>query len=137
MSQREMAEAAGISQATISRVECGSLVPSVEVLVRVFATAELSLVVVDARGEVVLPMVDWADALDGAERRYPSHLDTIIDPRPGEWWGDQYGLVRPPETFYRDRALRDEQRRRSQWEVRAQKYRDVPPPRMPSGYWKR
>lgn len=136
MSQREMARAAGLSQATVNRVERGDLVPSLAVLVEVFAVAGLSLAVVDAKGEVVLPMIDWADAKDGAERRYPSHLDTIIDPQLGEWWGDRYGLVRPPETFYRDRSLRDQQRRRSQWEVRGNKYRNVPPPRMPRGYWK-
>ncbi|GAB3371556.1 hypothetical protein GCM10027452_31140 [Micromonospora halotolerans] len=39
--------------------------------------------------------------------------------------------VRPPETFYRDRAYRDALRRRSQWEVRVAKYRGVPPPRDP------
>jgi hypothetical protein len=33
-----------------------------------------------------------------AERRYPAHLDTVLDPAPGEWWGDRYGLARPPET---------------------------------------
>jgi transcriptional regulator with XRE-family HTH domain len=137
MSQREMARAAGISQATVNRIERGSLVPSMEVLMRIFDVADLALAVVDAKGEVVLPMVDWADACDGAERRYPSHLDTIIDPQPGEWWGDQYGLVRPPETFYRDRALRDQQRRRSQWEARPAEYRNVPPPPMPRGYWER
>ena len=44
-------------------------------------------------------MRDWEDTRDGAERRYPSHLDTILDPEPGEWWADIYGLARPPETF--------------------------------------
>ena len=136
MSQREMAKEVGISQATINRIERNALVPSLRVLFRIFDVAGLSLVVVESTGEVVLPMVDWTDALDGAERRYPSHLDTIIDPQLGEWWGDRYGLVRPPETFYRDRSLRDEQRRRSQWEVRVKKYRHVPPPPLPRDYWK-
>ena len=62
----------------------------------------------------------------------PSHLDTILDPEPGEWWADVYGLARPPETFYRNRAVRDVMRRRSQWEVRVAKHRNAPPPAQPS-----
>jgi hypothetical protein len=79
-------------------------------------------------------MQTWDETLDGAERRYPAHLDTILDPKYGEWWGDVYGLVRPPETFHRDRARRDAQRRRSQWEVRVAKHRGEPPP-PPSEEW--
>ncbi|MEU5563954.1 hypothetical protein [Micromonospora musae] len=52
----------------------------------------------------------------------------IVRPEPGEWWADIYGLARPPETFYRNRDVRDAMRRRSQWEVRVAKYRNVPPP---------
>jgi transcriptional regulator with XRE-family HTH domain len=135
MSQRELAVAAKVAHTTIGRIESGALVPSLVVFDRILAVADLQLVVVGADGRVVLPMVDWDDARDGAERRFPSHLDTIIDPRPGEWWADQYGLVRPPETFQRDRAARDLQRRRSQWEVRVAKYRHVPPPPTPRHYW--
>ncbi|MEU4239351.1 helix-turn-helix transcriptional regulator [Actinoplanes sp. NPDC026619] len=132
LSQRELAQAAGVSRATIGRIELGSLAPSLAVLERIFGVAGLSLAVVNDEGRVIQPMVDWADARDGADRRYPSHLDTIIDPEPGEWWGDQYGLARPPETFYRDQRSRTAQRRRSQWEVRAAKHRgEPPPPRAP------
>jgi len=49
----------------------------------------------------------------------------------GEWWADDYGLARPPETFYRDRRLRDAMRARSQWEVRVAKLRNSPEPRRP------
>jgi transcriptional regulator with XRE-family HTH domain len=137
MSQREMARAAGVSQATISKIEAHTLVPSVAVLRRVLRVAGLCLVVVDGEGRVVQPMTDWPDTRDGADRRYPSHLDTILDPRPGEWWGDKYGLMRPPETFRRDRVVRDMQRARSRWEVRLAKYRNVPPPPDPwAGRWR-
>ena len=135
MSQRELAKAAKVSHPTIGRIESGALMPSLTVFYRILAVADLWLVVVAANGRVILPMVDWDEARDGAERRYPSHLDTIIDPKPGEWWGDQYGLVGPPETFARDRARRDAQRRRSQWEVRVAKYRHAPRPPIPPGYW--
>jgi hypothetical protein len=83
---------------------------------------------VDQDGRVILPMETWDDTLDGAERRYPAHLDTILDPESGEWWGDIYGLLRPPETFHRSRWEREVRRRRSQWEVRVAKYRTDPPP---------
>ena len=131
MSQREMAHAADVSQAAISKIEAGTLTPSLTVLQRILGAAELWLVVVDDGGHVVQPMKDWQDTRDGAERRYPSHLDVILDPRPGEWWADQYGLTAPPETFRRDRSVRDMQRVRSQWEVRVAKYRTVPPPPDP------
>lgn len=131
MSQREMARAAQVSQAAISKIEAGTLTPSIALLQRVLGAAKLWLVVVDGEGHVVEPMKDWQDTRDGAERRYPSHLDIILDPKPGQWWADQYGLAAPPETFRRDRVARDMQRKRSQWEVRVAKFRTVPPPPDP------
>lgn len=131
LSQRELARAAGVSHATIGHIERGSLVPGLAVLERILGVVGLGLVVINDDGRVIQPMIDWPDAHDGADRRYPSHLDTIIDPEPGEWWGDQYGLARPPETFHRDRRSREMQRRRSQWEVRVAKHRAEPPPQVP------
>jgi transcriptional regulator with XRE-family HTH domain len=137
MSQREMAAAARVSQAAISGIEAGGSAPSIALLQRILGVAGLWLVVVDHEGRVVLPMEDWDDNLDGAGRRYPSHLDTIVDPEPGEWWADVYGLTRPPETFRRDRVARDARRARSQWEVRVAKHRTIPPPPRPRDGWRR
>ncbi|SDY06074.1 Helix-turn-helix domain-containing protein [Micromonospora pattaloongensis] len=128
LSQRQLARFAKVSPATVGRIEAGSMTPSLAVLERLLGAAGLYLAVVDQNGRVVLPMQDRDDLRDGAERRYPSHLDTICDPEPGEWWGDVYGLARPPETYHRDRGYRDAQRRRSQWEVRVAQNRGVPPP---------
>jgi transcriptional regulator with XRE-family HTH domain len=133
-SQRQLAKAAGVSQATISRIEAGTLVPSLATFSRLMRSAGLWLTVADEQGRVVQPMEDWDDTRDGAGRRYPSHLDTILDPEPGEWWADVYGLCRPPETFHRDREWRDVLRRRSQWEVR-RKYRGLPWPPDPELWW--
>ncbi|RBJ08456.1 XRE family transcriptional regulator [Micromonospora provocatoris] len=130
-SQRELARFARVHPSTIGRIEAGSLTPSLTMLSRIVGTAGFRLVVVDEAGRVLKPMRDRADLRDGAERRYPSHLDVVTDPEPGEWWADRYGLARPPETFYRNREVRDWLRRRSQWEVRVAKYRNVPPPPDP------
>lgn len=130
LSQREMATRAGVAPSTVGRVEAGSLVPSLAVLERLLACAELQLVVVDRGGRVVQPMREAEWTRDGADRRYPSHLDVILNPQGNEWWGDKYGLVCPPETFIRDRARRDSQRRRSQWEVRVKQHRNEPWPEM-------
>jgi len=128
LSQRKLAVGAGVSPSTVSRIEAGTLAPSIALLRRLLGVADIDLVAVDRHGRVLQPLQVWADTRDGAERRYPAHLDTVLDPRPGEWWGDRFGLARPPETFYRDRALRDAQRARSRWEVRVAQCRGQPEP---------
>lgn len=135
LSQRELARKSGASQGTIGRIESGDLVPSLAMIDRLIGVCGFKLVVVDGEGRVLQPMVDNDNTRDGAGRRYPAHLDTILDPLPGEWWADIYGLARPPETFYRDRGRRDRQRRRSQWEVRVKKFRRTPPPPSEAGYY--
>ncbi|GIJ29332.1 hypothetical protein Vqi01_44940 [Micromonospora qiuiae] len=131
LSQARMGRFAKVAPSTVARVEAGSLTPSLAVLERLLGAAGLYLVAVDQEGRIVLPMEVWDDTRDGADRRYPAHLNTILDPKPGEWWGDIYGLARPPETFRRSRADREARRRRSQWEVRVAKYRSLPPPPDP------
>ncbi|MEJ8278404.1 helix-turn-helix domain-containing protein [Pseudonocardia spirodelae] len=130
LSQRELAARTGLAPSTIARIESRSLAPALGTLAAILAVAGLRLVVVDAQGRRVPPMEDppGDDLRDGAGRRFPAHLDVIVDPLPGEWWGDRYGCARPPETFRRDRELRDVMRRRSVWEVRVAQQRAVPPP---------
>lgn len=129
-SQREMAEKAGLSASTVGRIEAGSLRPSLTALASLLAVAGIRLVAVGPDDLPVPPMWDAPDhnLRDGAGRRYPSHLDVIVDPTGWEWWGGRYGLAGPPETFLRDRERRDVQRRRSQWEVRVALFGGVPPP---------
>lgn len=129
LSQRELAERTGLSRSTIGRIESGSLAPGLRTLTTILSVAGVRLVAVDEDNRRVPPMEDLpGDVRDGAGRRYPSHLDTILDPLPGEWWGDRYGLAHPPETFRRDREMRDVMRRRSVWEVRVKQYRWAFPP---------
>jgi transcriptional regulator with XRE-family HTH domain len=123
-----MANRARVSASTVGRAEAGTLTPSLDLLQRLLGAAGLYLAVVDPNGHVIMPMEDREDIRDGAERRYPAHLDTILDPLPGEWWADIYGLARPPETFHRSRSYRDWLRKRSQWEVRVAQHRGEPAP---------
>jgi len=129
LSQAELAKAANVHKSTVGRIEARQQMPSLELFAHLLATTGFDLVVVDREANVLRPMRDKEDLMDGAERRYPAHLDVIPDPKPGEWWADVYGLARPPETFHRDRAYRDARRRRSQWEVRVAKYRHDPEPK--------
>lgn len=133
LSQRELAHHAKVSRATIAGYETGAVTPSLDCLQRVLHAANYQLAVVDVDGRLVVPLEVWQDVADGAGRRYPAHLDTILDPVFGDWWADGFGLQRPPETFRRNRWYRDWQRRQSQWEVRAEQFRFDPPPRKPIG----
>ncbi|MBN9735834.1 MULTISPECIES: helix-turn-helix transcriptional regulator [unclassified Pseudonocardia] len=129
LSQRELAERTGLARSTIGRIESRSLAPSLDTLSAILDVAGLRLVAVDQENRLVRPMEDIpGDVRDGAGRRFPSHLDTVLDPVDGEWWADRFGLARPPETFRRDRAMRDVMRARSVWEVRVALYRCVPAP---------
>jgi transcriptional regulator with XRE-family HTH domain len=134
-SQRELAKHAQISAAAVAQIETGAVTPTLPTLQRILNAANFQLVVVDVDGRLVVPLEVWQDVEDGAGRRYPAHLDTILDPEFGDWWADGYGLARPPETFRRNRTYRDYERRRSQWQVRVKKLRHAPPPQLPRG-WK-
>jgi transcriptional regulator with XRE-family HTH domain len=105
-SQRELARYLKVPHSTISRIESGARTPTIATLAKILRFAGLSLTVVDHEGRFCPPLEELADTRDWASRRWPAHLGLILDPRPGEWWGDQYGLVRPPETVHRDPAAR-------------------------------
>ncbi|WP_375503409.1 multiprotein-bridging factor 1 family protein [uncultured Jatrophihabitans sp.] len=133
LSQRELAKHAGVSNALVGSIEAGSATPSLSVLQRLLNTAGYRLVVVDVDGHLVLPLQIWQDVGDLAGRRFPAHLDTILDPVFGEWWADIYGLTAPPETFRRSREHRDWVRKVSRWEVRVAQLRNQPIPDPPRG----
>jgi transcriptional regulator with XRE-family HTH domain len=112
-SQRELADVSGVSERTVARIESRRCAPSLRVLCRLLAAAGFRLAVVDGTGQLVREMQDLPDdPRDCQDRRYPAHLDVIVDPQWGDWWADLLGLARPPETFHRDRTKRDRQRDR-------------------------
>lgn len=139
-SQRELARWAKVSPACVAATEAGRSTPSLAVLQRILNAANYQLVVVDASGRLVLPLQVWDGVADLAGRRFPAHLDTIVDPVQGDWWADAYGLARPPETFWRDRKRRDYERRLSRWQVRVAQLRGEPMPQAPfewPPYWRK
>lgn len=93
MSQRELAAACAVSASTISRVEAGRTVLSLTTFSRLLRAAGLRLVVVDEHKRRVPPLKEPPETRDLAGRRFPAHLDLILDPEQGQWWGDHFGLV--------------------------------------------
>jgi transcriptional regulator with XRE-family HTH domain len=127
LSQRELAEVTSISRSVIERIEAGSADPRIGQLRELFCISRWGLIVIDADGYQVRPLRELGgDLRDGADRRYPAHLDVIIDPLPGQWWADGFGLQSPPETFTRDRDARDVRRAQSQWDLKRGPYRAWP-----------
>jgi transcriptional regulator with XRE-family HTH domain len=112
LSQRQLAEAAAISQSLVARVEAGKQDIAVRLLERLATLAGLRLALIDEAGAEVASMDDHA-VRDQAGRRFPAHLDT----RYGDvdWWhGDErYSREQPWYTFDRNRYLRDHWRERS------------------------
>ena len=127
LSQRELAEVVSLSRRLIERIETGDADPRLAQVAELFAIVGWRLEVVDHDGGPVQPLRELGgDLRDGADRRYPAHLDVIVDPRRGEWWADGYGLQSPPETFTRDRDRRDLRRAQSQWDLKRAGYRAWP-----------
>ena len=110
LSQRELAQYLRMPQSTISRIEAGTRTPTIATFARILRLGGLSLAVVDEEGRFCPPLEELAQTRDWGGRRWPAHLGLILDPQPGEWWGDCYGLVRPPETVHRDPAARQRHR---------------------------
>lgn len=130
LSQRELAQHAGVAPSMIAAIENGTKLPGLRTLQRIFNIAGYGLAVLDRDDRLVVPLMIWGGIRDGAGRRYPAHLDTIVDPEGGEWWATKFGLAKPPETFRRSRVVRDHERRVSQWQVRVAKYRFAPYPEL-------
>lgn len=102
----------------MARVESGDLTPSLDVLQRILAVAEVYLVAVDEAGRVVRP--------NPPSGRYPDDLAMVVESETGDWWADEYGLARPPESFTRSRELRDARRDLSRFELRPKLWRRRP-----------
>jgi HTH-type transcriptional regulator/antitoxin HipB len=112
LSQRELAAAAGISSSAIGQAESGQRDLSVGVFSGIASLAGLRLGLMDGQGEEVTPM-SQGGVRDGANRRFPAHLDTRYSDE-GWWHGPhRYNREQPWYTFDRDRRTRDRYRRRN------------------------
>ncbi len=107
LSQRELAEAAGVGQATIARWESGGPSITVAMLDRILRLAGLRLEVVDESGQIVRPL-DPDAVRDNAGRRFPAHLDVAPpDQRPSNRGaGPRYDRAEP-QGWYALRPTRD------------------------------
>ncbi|WP_433128716.1 helix-turn-helix domain-containing protein [Micromonospora sp. CA-240977] len=128
LSQRELAERAGIPKSTLARIEAGHGAGPAFRTVEQLVSAVGGELVLRLPGEPSHRAVggEPQDELrDEAGRRYPAHLDVrqvlTLKDWPGAWWVHSYTLpqrlwpVRVPElTYDLDRARRDERRGRDQ-----------------------
>lgn len=104
LSQRELADRSGVPLSTVGTIESGgSANPGIRTVERLVAATGARLAIVDTDGSepVRLPTDDW---YDGADRRFPAHLD----PRRITWRG--IGPV-AGFAFLRNRQRRDTVRR--------------------------
>jgi transcriptional regulator with XRE-family HTH domain len=112
LSQRELAQACGVSQSVVARAESGHRDFPAGALARAAELSGLHLVLVDADGAEVAPM--RGDAVrDMGNRRFPAHLDTRYSEE--DWWHGPHRFAReqPWYTFDRDRRMRDRYTRRN------------------------
>lgn len=111
VSQRELAASSGVPAATVGRIESGASsnpqLRTVERLVRATG-ARLAIVDLDGTEPEALDTDHWRD---GAERRFPPHLD----PRPGNRW--RRGRAEDVISFLRRRRHRDYLRRMQDGEL--------------------
>lgn len=74
LSQRELAERAGLSRSTIAGLEAGTRSVRLEVFVRLLAAAGARLAVLGPDGRELAPFAEDT-VRDNAGRRFPAHLD--------------------------------------------------------------
>jgi len=110
LSQRELAEKAGLTQSIVARIERNPNLARVEHLAKLLETAGLYLIVVDEEGhEIKAESEEESARRDRAGRRFPAHFDV----RPGTegWWGRSYWSIyeraAPEYTFNAARWRRD------------------------------
>jgi len=121
LSQRQLAELAGVPRSTVARIESGEVTdPRVRTLERLVRAAGAELAVSD--GGEPAPSEGLRDQ---ADRHYPAHLDVRpveeLTDWAGAWWAHWHRLPRqawplqPPEFTYDLSRARRERRRWREW----------------------
>jgi transcriptional regulator with XRE-family HTH domain len=86
LSQRELAERAGLPHSTVARIESGATNdPAVSTLQRILAAAEYSVAVIDFAGAPISHFSAPGPQRDATGRHLPAHLERR--PLDKGWWG--------------------------------------------------
>ena len=112
MSQRQLAEAAGLSVAAVAHAEAGTRDLPVTALARAADVAGLRLALVDGAGDEVHGMHAGA-VRDRGGRRFPAHLDTVLSEQRASRWEHRPRLRQPTYTFGRRTPWEDAESRSS------------------------
>ncbi|WP_347059135.1 helix-turn-helix transcriptional regulator [Blastococcus sp. HT6-30] len=110
MSQRELAEAAGLSASAVAHGEAGTRDLPVTALARAAGLAGLRIALLDGNGDEV-PGMDPDAVRDRAGRRFPAHLDTMLSEERASRWEHRPRLQQPTYTFDRRLPWEDAERR--------------------------
>lgn len=116
LSQRELAERAGVNRSMVSRIEAGLVLsPGFALVTRLLTAAGCRLLALDENDEPLRPR-PFDHARDAGYRHYPAHLEVRAVRTSGDWW---FGYQRPagmplPRYTTDGRARRDAQR---QWDA--------------------
>lgn len=108
LSQRELAERAGVNQSVVSKIEARLVTaPGLATVARLLAAAGCRLVAVDADGQP-LQQRPYDDARDAGYRRWPAHLEVRPVLTDSDWWYAPFLTdMRPLPAFTADwRRLR-------------------------------
>jgi transcriptional regulator with XRE-family HTH domain len=88
MSQRELAERAGVPRSTVDRIESGRTSARFETIAVLLAAAGFDLLIVDWRGRLLEVDSVTHHIVDRAGRRFPAHLPwNEVRELGDDWWG--------------------------------------------------
>jgi transcriptional regulator with XRE-family HTH domain len=89
VSQRQLAEYAGVPRQTVERIEAGRADPRVSTLETVLQAIGLQLAVCNAQGRVIKIDPEREQLVDWSGRHFPAHCEVApAGTYPfGDWWG--------------------------------------------------
>ncbi|MGY2001739.1 helix-turn-helix domain-containing protein [Blastococcus sp. SYSU DS1024] len=106
LSQRELAARLGVSKSTVAAVESGTTGMDARLVAAAARLGGLRLGLLDDEGRPVAGMAAGT-VRDGAGRRFPAHLDTMLSEERAWRWEHQPRLRQPTYTFDRRRPEED------------------------------